>query len=559
MNNTCTAGNIKEHKKVLIITFIYFIIINVSVYAESGFNNDFSSFGIASIGIYTEAYEDLRSDNFFTEISVIKSNPMLSSPYFYREEYCNFDLVTPPLTTPAYPLRGPASGLVNDSLVSALSESLQGLGWSAETMSGFSGGTLDDLLAEAVAEKLDAVLVVRYTPIRYFIPVDAYRDSYWGSSGISTGPLRLGLGYIPALELYDAESGTRLWFSAYHAAQHGGSSDKNFVKNVAAAGDFFTELDLSDNENAAVWAAAELSGDFDIVWSDSDVDERAAETMIEIAVIGAEYPFPSASASGSRDNPLVSSAVKNIFWSDHPAYRLHGTRWGIGYSFDYVGKYNLYFRDDSYGSSDDDPSEVIETTGALMHTLALPFYSLEFGNLSFEPEILASYIQPYTSTITYNSLGNDPPWSDEVYVESVETETAVISAFSIGFDLRVKYFFRLTDQFSAFIGAQADARTYFNTVESDAERPIQDRGKFRGHGEGLYFIDGPDLTVNAAAIAGVRFERQNPVEVFAMYHPLGQAGDISSPTISAGVRYMPFTWGWTAPHQKNAAGYNPKK
>lgn len=523
-------------------------IFTAPLFSESMLIESFSDYGIENIGIYTEAYKDLRSSNFLLEISSMDSNPMLRSPSFYRDQYCNFDKTTPPLTTFGYPLNGTTSGILDDSLDAGLKTFLQEKGWKSNIINDFTDGRLKDLLSQASETGFDAVLLVRYTPIHHFVPIENYnKDWLSGRTSATIGSLQVGIGYIPALELYDTKTGTRLWYSAYHTGHQTVSKREDFQVYVDKAEDFFIRLNTSDNEIRAKWAAFELSGEADIMFGQSDADEKAAQTMIELSMVDVEEPFPDATDSQNRSIAIRgSNQLRHLFWTDSPSYSLYGTEWGIGYTYDYIGNFNLYFRDDSYGSSKDDPSQIIASNGAMMHRLTLPFYSIAFGNLAIEPSFFGGYIPPYTDTVAWKNIDDDV---DGVFIEK-ETLTgdAEISAWSVGFDLNLKYFFRITDRTSIFIGGNGTAQTYFPEVEEGIE--LSEEGKFRGHGEGLLFIDGPDLTITAAVIAGLRFDGQDPFEIFALYTPVGQAG---KPMISAGIKWLPFTWGWIEPHNTHIA------
>ena len=514
--------------------------------AESRMINSFSSYGIKTIGIYTEAYEDLRSDNFLLEYMAMQSDPWLNDPTFYNREYCNFDRTTPPLTTAEYPLAGAAKGLLDDSLVTELEGFLAGLGWKTEKIADFAGGTVSDLLTNADDSDLDAVLVVRYTPFRYFIPVESYRESsFYGNSGIITGKIQLGLGYHPALELYDAETGTRLWYSAYHSGHQVINKKLPFVENVNAAGKFFVQLDTDDKEKAAAWASGELTDDFDHVWRQYDTDELAAERMIKLAMIENEVPFPAASESAERASGLRNQTkLKHLFWSDYPSYALYGTKWGVGYTLDYIGDYGIYYQDDTNAYPGTPPVETALTLqNTLMHKITLPFYSLAFANLSIEPVFYYGHSLPISANLDYIDIKSDYSGG---YTETPTTDPAEISLSSLGLNLEIKYYLRFTDKFAAYIGAAGSISSWWEDV--DAEEA--DHDEIIERYDSLYVNYEADLLLNASVIAGVKFNSKKPFEIFGVWTPVGPGGSMM---ISAGLRWIPSSWGWVEPHQQYCA------
>ena len=515
------------------------------LFSETLLDKSFSEYGIESIGIYTEGYKDARSDNFLAEILVMKENTLLNDPGFYRYRYCNYDLVTPPLTTPGYPLNGTTSGAVNNSLEKGLAAYMKKLGWKTDVISDFTSGGLTELLKHAADKNLDAVLVARYTPINYIVPIENYNESWLsGRKSAATGALQTGIGLIPALELYDIKTGARLWYSAYHTGHQIIIKKETYQSYADKAEEFFIILDTSDVEEDPELAVSILLGEFDNFFMGSNADEEAVSKMIDLTMKEVEQPFPDSSNSEKRnDSRTGEGSLRHALWTDYPSYGFYGTKWGIGYTFDYMGKFNLYYRDNSYGFDQVAP-EVIETdSNAVMHKLTIPFYSIATGNLSIDPGIYVGYVPPFTQNISYTEIKKDYPG----YTKTPgQTAKATVSAFSVGLDLSVKYYLRIADKVSFYGGVKGSAGTYFPIVESE----LSEKGDFKQNGEGLLFIDGPDLTVTASIMAGIRFDRQKPFEVFALYTPVGQSGD---PVFSIGIKWMPFTYGWVEPYSTNIA------
>ena len=528
--------------KFIKIIFIALLCCTVTfpLFSESNLNNSFKNFGIQTIGIYTQAYEDLRSSNFLTEYLVMQNNPILSDPSFYKDQYCNFNLTTQPLTTPGYPLDGRVTDSADATLNKEIKEYLSQLGWKTKPITDFQTGSLTELLAKAAANDIDAALIVRYTPVTEFIPVEGYREDFWsGASGITTGNIKFGLAYYPTLELYDTASGTRLWYSAYYSGHQIITKQKPFVENVAAAEQFFVEVDTSSEEALSSWASAELTGEFDSIWSKYNVDELAAQRMIELAMQDIETPFPKAADSGQRNNPPANAQkLRHMFWTDYPSYALMGTSLSIGYTLDYIGNYKIYYKDTVYDDTPVEEAGIIAQT--MMHKAVLPLYSISTANLAIEPAFYFGMTIPASADLSYTNITTD--YDNGGYMNIAETDTATASFSSFGLEIALKYYLRFTDTFSFYIGGSGTVSSWWEKLEGEDT----DYDEFAEGYKGLYVNYDADLIINASAIAGVRFDSERPFEIFAMYTPIGPGGGMM---LSAGLRWIPFTWGWTQPHQ----------
>ena len=501
------------------VYFILLLISAASVSAENYIDKSFAEYGIGNIGVYIESYPDYRSDNFVFEVASIRSNGILMDYNFFRYRYCNFDLTTPPLTTPGYPLEGNTEGETDSPLSKAIISYLEALGWESSMVKDFEGGSLSDLLDQARNKELDSVLVVRYIPILYFLPIENYKDNGAGNkSTADIGKIRKGMGLIPAIELYDTESGSRLWYSAYHTGHQNIAREMSFEEYVAAAEEFFAHTD-KNTVNAAV------------------------ERMIELTFGDSDIPFPEASIEGDRSDGIVRNGLRHIFWTDYPSYALYGNIWGIGYNFDYIGTLGISYKD-SYLS--DAPVELAgNIENAVMHGISLPFLSLTVRNVAIEPALSFIFIPPTSANISYTDIKND--FHGGYYEVPDTTDVATMSVTSLGFDLSIKYMLRFTDRFSMFIGGNGSVNTWWQSISGYDTAA----DNFTSSYNGLWTNYDLNLLVNASAIAGFRWDSETPIEIFAEYTPVGP-GD--SFMISAGLRFIPFTWGIIDPHAKNIAG-----
>ena len=507
----------KSLRLYLITIFVLFTVVHAT--AENYINKAFSEYGIGNIGVYIESYPDYRSDNFVFEVASIRSNGILMDYNFFRYRYCNFDLTTPPLTTPGYPLEGNTEGETNSPLSEGIINYLGALGWDSSMIHDFDGGNLGDLLEQARNEELDSVLVVRYIPILYFLPIENYDKSGAGNKATADiGKIKKGMGLIPAIELYDTESGNRLWYSAYHTGHQNIARKKSFEEYVVEADRFFAHTD-KNTVNVAV------------------------EKMIGLTLGNSDTPFPEASISGDREDGIVRSRVEHLFWTDYPSYAFYGNLWGIGYAFDYIGTLGISYKDSFLDSSPVERAGAIEN--AVMHGVSLPFLSLTVRNFAIEPALSFSVILPTSANISYTDIKND--FHGGYYVVPDTTDVATLSVTSLGFELSVKYLLRFTDRFSLFVSGNGSIQTWWQTV-SGYETAANN---FTVSYNGLYTNYNYNFLVNASVIAGFRWDSETPFELFAEYTPIGPGDNFM---VSAGLRFIPFTWGIIDPHARNIAG-----
>ncbi len=511
----------KKLKLLLTMTVVLFWA-GVSVSAESVLLDDFPSFGINSIGIYVESYQDERTDN--PSADFITAYAMQDVVYF-RNTLCEFESVTPKLTTPAYPLSG--SGFnpeLDDKLAESLSVVLADLGWDNSYLSSFSGGNLKDLRRQAVSEGHDAVLVVRYYPVEYFVPISNYRASYGYSVNTysaNVGKIVFGLGMYPALELIDARTGARIWYSAYYAS-HPEAPQGSYQNFVDMAAEFF------------------IIGD--------DAEQNAIDTMINLTL--KSQAFPEAADSGARDELTAASHAEgrsNLFWSNDPSYDFYSAMMAVGYQFRYLGDMPVYYDESSY---DDEPGIVVATASpAMEHRLTIPFFTLGFGNMSLELlNFYFGYVPGPTVDVSYteNEWVEDPedPYGGSVLQEVTRTAEMSTGAMTFGFEVMAKYFLRFGDDLSAYIGGQATAGMWMDTMSSEDNN--FDEYDYSFQPQGLAVLDG--LVINAGIMAGLRWDAETPVELYGIFYPVGPSGDWA---LTAGLTWHFLMTDWLSPHSRN--------
>jgi hypothetical protein len=210
-----------------------------AVLSESWIDPDFEQFGPSSVGIYTEPHIDtriayfealLRRDLDFRDVYWWAI--YYKKIYAFKDYLCHYASITPPLTLPGSLLKGKGVMSEDDTpLDTMLSEHpafyTDKLGRQSSVIDDFNGGKVKDLIQQAREEGLDAVLLVRYYPIRYYIHFSGYeeRTGDWVSGDVyqfvtsaNIGDIQDGFGLLPALELYDTRTGLRLWYSAYYTS-----------------------------------------------------------------------------------------------------------------------------------------------------------------------------------------------------------------------------------------------------------------------------------------------------------------------------------------------------
>jgi len=497
-----------------------------SLWAESELNKYFVDFGIKSIGIYTEGYEDTRVKDFEKAYNKAYASQDVG---MFRYTLCRYVGVTPKLTTPRYPISGVSSQTQIDTFLgNELSSYLEALHWDNTIIKDFDGGNLSKLLAHAAEKNIDAALIVRYYPIEYFVPFSGFRRIERYSTitlSAAVGGLNKGLGLIPAMELYDTETGVRLWYSAY------------FTGTVDRKKKLRSQVYQRNAANLFI------SGD--------DPEKEAASVMVQSVMDAGS--FPKASASGNRNEDIVQSqrpGISKIFWSDDPIYDLYMTLVGLRYNYEYIGNFEIWYYDKEYNDGYDygteyDPVSVGSVPNAMIHMLGWPVFTIATGNISLEPSQYVGIMQPTSSTIKYTDYVDD---DNNPYTEPQPVEKSVdmnVWALKLGFDLSFKYFFRLQDAFSAYIGGKGLIEMW--QVFHNSGQDESYGGKFVENVPALMRYDDSWL-INASILAGLKWETGSPVELFGEFTPVGPGG---TPMISAGIIWNALTVGWVSPHSKN--------
>ena len=494
--------------------------------AESKLNEEFGSFGIKSIGIYTESYEDERVEDFESEYL---DAYMMQYVNTFRYTLCDYNAVTPKLMTPNYPLEGAKNATELDVMVSnGVSFMTEEEGWKTSIIDNFEGGSLAELREQAAADGRDAVLVVRYYSINYYVPFSGYSSVSSGGYSYTTttttakvGKLMKGLGLLPALELYDVKSGVRLWFSANWTGTINNAAEGYDMHNKNAGDLFVDETAVADG---------------------STLETEAVANMVAMAITS--HDFPAASASGSRNEAVVAaqSSSSHMFWTDYPEYEKFGTFIGLGYNIGYVGDYDIYYHDENLNDYDEEgnpiPDEHVGTAEKnIMHTLTIPIFAFGTKNIAIEPSFYFGFMQPKTASITYTYL------QETEETEVTETGEASVWGLTVGLDAAVKYYLRFSDTVSAFIGGRGLIEMWLINVNPENEEI--NSYNFGDSVGGLAQLD--YFTLNASILAGVRLDTKTPIEFYGMFTPVGPGGD---PMITAGMTWHGIPIGVT-PHSKN--------
>ena len=518
-------------KKTLILVAAL-LLCAVFVSAENWLNDSFADFGIENIGIYTEAYQDERVEDIETDYVYAYTAQDVS---YFRYVLCNYDPVTPQLTSSGYPLGGNtgSSNEINTDTVlqGELSDYLSRLNWDSSIISDFSGGTLKTLLSKAASEGLDAVLVVRYYPVDYFIPIENYKQSTsYGYSYTTTtysasiGKLATGMSYIPAMELYDAKTGLRLWYSAYLTGTVSWQDAAPYQFYVNTAKELFAEGDSTGGE--------------------------AAEKLIAMTLDNEKAPFPKPADSGSRNDAMAASqasakAAANMFWSDLPNYKNPGSLISFGYTFDYLGDIPFYDDDDiSYDDGVDAGATAAFTfKGLTAHRLDMQMFSFGTGNIWIEPNMYMGFVPEVTMQNVSVSVYNE--WSDS-WTTYVDDLTA--SGFYMGFDLTLKYFLRFDEIFSAYIGGRGTFELLF--LEYENENGNISTSQYEAVTTGLMGL-GSGAYLTASAVAGLRWDLDTPIEIYGMFTPLGAGGGMA---FAGGITWHCLPVDWLSPYSKNVDG-----
>ena len=234
---------------------------------------------------------------------------------------------------------------------------------------------------------------------------------------------------------------------------------------------------------------------------------------------------------------------QHLFWTQDPSYNFFGTLIGIGYSFDYIGNFNIYRIDEdlSYMSSSK-PQLVGTIENAMMHRLTVPIFTFAAKNISFDPAFYFGIMHGGSTTITYTDYEPNYP-NSPTEVEKTSDVSSVLG-FSVGLDVALKYYLRISDNFSTYIGARSLVEMWLVNVTADGINSYEFESKVGGLAQLDYF------TLNASVMAGIRFDTEKPFEIFGMFTPIGPGGGAM---LSMGLRWHGVSFEWVEPHSKNVA------
>jgi hypothetical protein len=141
--------------------------------------------------------------------------------------------------------------------------------------------------------------------------------------------------------------------------------------------------------------------------------------------------------------------------------------------------------------------------------------------------------------VTYTGTFTDP------YDSSTSTETITVSAFNMGIDLALKYYFRFTEDFSFYVGGRGVWEIWLTTLNStDSGYSLYD---YDANIRGLLPL-GDGMIINASVLFGLRWDSVMPVELFGMFTPVGPGG---SPMLSAGLKWHVLSTGRVSVYSKN--------
>lgn len=310
---------------------------------------DFEDFAVTSVGIYTNCYGQ-RTARVVRESRYGRYENMYGKRFDIELDY--YARFTAPLTTPEYPIDPPKDSEVTTELEKQIGEYLDKAAYTSAVIEGFNGETLEDLLAYAAQQDIDAVLLVRYYTITSFSPHDKASPTF--TQGTS------GLGVSPALELYDTRTGVRLWYSAYHSYHPDDTISfyfdryQDFVRTVFVPGD--------NPYREAVRRIVHYTLD------------SSPSTFYN------DEPLPIALDNTERKQSTVRAAKRRYFLSD--AWPMYAKTYGamaINYSFDYIGSLDLEH------SVDDGADEVFTAGNVLGHRVSLIPFIYGRKNLFFQP------------------------------------------------------------------------------------------------------------------------------------------------------------------------------
>ncbi len=561
-----------------------------SVTAENWTHPSFEEHGLESIGVYTQLYGEYRSElaqDYIKRIGLFhpysqpkdKKNVYWGTSFngttrvawidkysypFRRQNaltwflrFNTFSHVTPPLTSRYYPIAGETQlteggRSVDAAVKSVVADGLRQLGWSTEEIDGFEGSNLKNLLSYSAGKGVDALLLIRYYGVRSHVAVSDV--SYGGNSleSANIGAYYEGIGILPCIELYDTETGVRLWYSAYHTSHIEADSRKSPEEYNEVFGDLFAAssylrvANIDDNlvrfekKNTRIGNQSENDN--------TVIPDTAAQNMVELTFENDDAPFPSFSDS-ERNRSVVTSVkwdknLSDTLWSDQPEFRHTSGIFSIGYSLDYIGSLNIV-QSQREISGDEYIEQLSKTTrNTLMHSMAVQFFGFEIKNLSFLPFYSWGFI-PTIQVPVQEYDRSDSTYNNVSY-------SVIPTRAQLG--LSAKYKFRLTDTFSIFAGGQASVNLWSINSSDEADFDlysgvllfavdpnsgrtsfsIEDFGGFWGRKFGTYSVYS-GLTLDYEFKVGISFEDNVPFDISFSLVPMGPEGQI---TFSVAMEFL---------------------
>ena len=466
--------------KKFFITISLFISLTLSLAAENWVHPDFEDFGIKSVAVISDYYGFSNA-----HIPLVKAGRYGSlraaDGTTYNPILDYYSTFTPPLTSPEYPVSDSADEEISPELDREINEWLTNKGYDAEIIDDFTKGNLTELLAHASAGGADAVLLVRY----YKLASYTYKEP--GSLVFGGEPER-GVGISPAIELYDTESGVRLWYSAYHSFH---MNDK-----VVFYLDAYQEF-------------------VDTVFARGDNPYKQAVNLIINYTLGSfpktfynKVPLPAADDSQDRNRSVVNRSARKQYFSssEWPTYNKTFGALGFTYSFEYIGSLSLEKKIADYTYIP------FQADNVLGHKVTLTPFIFGWGNFGVQP------IRVNLRAFTFN---------DEGTVLNIDG----------GVSAMLEYHFRLNDFHTVFLGLDVAA------VASGISA-----GDYRGQREGVSIMDG-DVFIQPGISAGIVFNKpvrrrwfiftspagMRPLRLFLNIDPIGMN---NSPIASIGFGFQ---------------------
>lgn len=409
-----------SHLKIALIVPLLVLSV-ITVQAETWKHRQYEKFGIQKLAIYTEAYQDRRVWNFEDEYRKAVSEKNLS---WFTQKLGVYGKVNPALIEGTnYPLNQSKKFIdteIDRMILDALVVFTTGKGMESVTVSSFNGTTLNGLLKTVDSKGYDAVLVVRYYVVKHFAELSNLNTD-WDISKTSysanVGPLQKGLAIIPSLELYDAKTGIRLWYSAYHISRFSFSTfHQGFKINEQEAFSKFFEPGSSPNTGSL------------------------QKMLLQTRFLDT---FPQ--ASENRDLAAVEQIKKEHDKQVHfnSDYRYYESGLGVGglcYSLSYINTLQNENPLQSY----------------LSHEIGLSTFLLTRRNLLIEPcELHIGWLAPLNQEEDNNF--------------SYDSGTVIF-----GYDGRLKYLFRFTDFNALFLGATLSAEIFISNKSISSLIPFND-------------------------------------------------------------------------------------